>query len=138
MLVAMYETFGLYRETLISLTKKGKDGVAEIQAMMDNYRQNPPLSLGCQSVAVVKDYKSSVETHLKDGKTFPISLEKSNVLQFFTEEGSVASARPSGTEPKIKFYLGLKMPFQKGNDFEAAWNAAGEFLKQMQADLVGE
>jgi phosphoglucomutase len=75
---------------------------------------------------------------LKDGKTFPISLEKSNVLQFFTEEGSVASARPSGTEPKIKFYLGLKMPFQKGNDFEAAWNAAGEVLKQMQADLVGE
>ena len=138
MLVAMYETFGLYRETLISLTKKGKDGVAEIQAMMDNYRQNPPLSLGGQSVAVVKDYKSSVETHLKDGKTFPISLEKSNVLQFFTEEGSVASARPSGTEPKIKFYLGLKMPFQKGNDFEAAWNAAGEVLKQMQADLVGE
>ncbi len=138
MLVAMYETFGLYRETLISLTKKGKDGVAEIQAMMDNYRQNPPLSLGGQSVAVVKDYKSSVETHLRDGKTSPISLEKSNVLQFFTEEGSVASARPSGTEPKIKFYLGLKMPFQKGNDFEAAWNEAGEVLKQMQADLVGE
>jgi phosphoglucomutase len=138
MLVAMYEQFGLFRETLISLTKKGKDGVAEIQSMMENFRLNPPTQLGGQQVSILKDYKSSVGTRLNDGSTFEIPLEKSNVLQFLTAEGSIASARPSGTEPKIKFYLGLKMPFERGNNFEAAWTEAGELLKQMQADLLGE
>lgn len=138
MLLAMYETFGLYRESLISLTKKGKDGVAEIQGMMENFRQNPPKVLGGQLVSTLKDYKNSTGTRLEDGSSFSIPLEKSNVLQFLTSEGSIASARPSGTEPKIKFYLGLKLPFLKGDDFEAAWNEAGKVLEQMQADLLGE
>ena len=138
MLLAMYETFGLYRESLISLTKKGKDGVAEIQEMMENFRQNPPKVLGGQLVSTLKDYKNSTGTRLVDGSSFSIPLEKSNVLQFLTSEGSIASARPSGTEPKIKFYLGLKLPFQNGDDFEAAWNQAGKVLQQMQADLLGE
>jgi phosphoglucomutase len=138
MLVAMYEQFGLFRETLISLTKKGKDGVAEIQAMMENFRLYPPTQLGGQQVSILKDYKSSLGTRLDNGSTFEIPLEKSNVLQFLTAEGSIASARPSGTEPKIKFYLGLKMPFEQGNNFEAAWTEAGELIKQMQADLLGD
>jgi phosphoglucomutase len=138
MLQAMYEAFGLYRESLISLTKKGKDGVAEIQEMMENFRQNPPKVLGGQLVSTLKDYKNSTGTRLVDGSLFSIPLEKSNVLQFLTSEGSIASARPSGTEPKIKFYLGLKLPFQNGDDFEAAWNQAGKVLQQMQADLLGE
>jgi phosphoglucomutase len=112
--------------------------VAEIQEMMENFRQNPPKVLGGQLVSMLKDYKNSTGTRLVDGSLFSIPLEKSNVLQFLTSEGSIASARPSGTEPKIKFYLGLKLPFQNGDDFEAAWNQAGKVLQQMQADLLGE
>lgn len=93
----IYAEFGLYKESLISLTKKGKAGLEEIQAMMKNYRENPPASIGGSPVVKVIDYNKPEET----------GLPKSNVLQFYTEDGSVVSVRPSGTEPKIKFYFGV-------------------------------
>ena len=93
----IYAEFGMYKESLISLTKKGKAGLEEIQAMMKGYRENPPASIGGSPVVKVIDYNKPEET----------GLPKSNVLQFYTEDGSVVSVRPSGTEPKIKFYFGV-------------------------------
>ena len=97
----IYAEFGLYKESLISLTKKGKAGLEEIQGMMKSYRENPPATIAGSPVVKVIDYNKPEQT----------GLPKSNVLQFYTEDGSVVSVRPSGTEPKIKFYFGVK-----GND----------------------
>ncbi len=100
----IYAEFGMYKESLISLTKKGKAGLEEIQAMMKSYRENPPAKIGNSPVVKVVDYNKPEET----------GLPKSNVLQFYAEDGSVVSVRPSGTEPKIKFYFGVH-----GNDADA-------------------
>ena len=107
-LQGLYLSHGYYKEKLISLTKKGKAGAEEIKEMMENYRVNTPKSLGGSKVSVLKDYGQQKETNLATGKVSVIDLPKSDVLQFFTEDGSVISARPSGTEPKIKFYCSVK------------------------------
>lgn len=104
----MYIQYGYYKEKLISITKKGKSGAEEIKAMMEQYRTNTPATLGGVKVATLKDYELQIETDLATGKTIPIDLPKSDVLQFVTEDGSIISARPSGTEPKIKFYCSVK------------------------------
>lgn len=93
----IYKEFGMYKEDLLSLTKKGKAGVEEIQAMMKQFRENPPAAIGGAPVVKVIDYNKPEQT----------GLPKSNVLQFYTQDGSVVSVRPSGTEPKIKFYFGV-------------------------------
>jgi len=104
----LYLKYGLYHETLKSITKQGKSGADEIQAMMKNLRENPPISLGGDKVVRILDYKSQMELNIQSGKRIEIALPSSNVLQFITEGGSKITARPSGTEPKIKFYFGLK------------------------------
>ena len=96
----IYKEFGYYRESLTSLVRKGKAGVEEIAAIMTDMRNNPPAELAGSPVVKVVDYNKPEET----------GLPKSNVLQFFSEEGDVVSVRPSGTEPKIKFYFGAKGP----------------------------
>ncbi|XWN38009.1 MAG: phospho-sugar mutase [Balneola sp.] len=103
-LLEMYVDFGIYQEKLISITKKGKSGAEEILEMMKNFRENPPTSLGGSDVITIKDYKSAEEKNVKTGEVSEIDLPSSNVLQFITEDGAIISARPSGTEPKIKFY----------------------------------
>lgn len=97
LLMDIYKEFGVYKEALLSLTRKGKAGVEEIQAMMKRFREEPPKELGGSPVMRVVDYNGPEET----------GLPKSNVLQFYSEDGSVVSVRPSGTEPKIKFYFGV-------------------------------
>ena len=104
----MYVQFGYYKEKLISITKKGKTGAEEIKAMMEQYRTNTPVTLGGSKVTTLKDYELQIETDLATGKVIPIELPKSDVLQFVTADGSIISARPSGTEPKIKFYCSVK------------------------------
>lgn len=104
----MYVQYGYYKEKLISITKKGKTGAEEIKAMMEQYRTNTPVTLGGSKVTTLKDYELQIETDLATGKVIPIELPKSDVLQFVTEDGSIISARPSGTEPKIKFYCSVK------------------------------
>ncbi len=106
-LLEMYVDFGIYQEKLISITKKGKAGAEEILEMMKNFRENPPTSLGGSDVITVKDYKSAQEKNVKTGEISEIDLPSSNVLQFITEDGAIISARPSGTEPKIKFYCSV-------------------------------
>jgi len=106
-LIDTYVQYGFYKEKLISLTKKGKTGAEEIKEMMEKFRSNPPASLGGSKVATLKDYEKGVETDLLTNTTKPIELPKSDVLQFITEDGTIVSARPSGTEPKIKFYCSV-------------------------------
>jgi phosphoglucomutase len=106
-LINIYLEYGFYKEKLISITKKGKTGAEEIVAMMDKYRNNPPATLGGSKVVALKDYERRVETNMTNNTTTPIELPKSDVLQFITEDGSIVSARPSGTEPKIKFYCSV-------------------------------
>lgn len=107
MLIEIYHKYGYYKEDLLSLTKQGKSGAEEIAAMMVNYRNNPPKEIGGQKVVLMNDIQASIAYHLDKGTQEPIALPKSNVLQFFTADGSKITVRPSGTEPKIKFYFGV-------------------------------
>ncbi len=106
----LYVKYGFYREGLVSVVRKGKEGAEEIQRMMVEYRENPPKSILGSPVVVIKDYLSLEQTDLRTGEKSPIVQDRSNVLQFFTEDGTKVSVRPSGTEPKIKFYFGVCAP----------------------------
>jgi len=106
-LLDTYVKYGFYKEKLISITKKGKTGAEEIKEMMEKFRTNPPATLGGSKVITLKDYEKGVETDLVAGTTSKIALPTSDVLQFITADGSIISARPSGTEPKIKFYCSV-------------------------------
>lgn len=108
LLKEIYVEFGFYKEKLLSVTKKGMQGAAEIKALMERYRTNPPKELAGIEVIMVKDYLTSLTKDFRKQSESPISLPKSDVLQFFLEDGSKISIRPSGTEPKIKFYFGVK------------------------------
>jgi len=116
-LIDIYLEHGLYKESLISITKKGMSGAEEIQQMMAALRANPPKAINGSKVKIMHDYASSLST-MSDGTTTPIDLPSSNVLQFLTEDGSKISARPSGTEPKIKFYFSVNAPLGKVEDFD--------------------
>lgn len=117
-LLQMYVENGFYKEGLINLVRKGADGEQQIKAMMEQFRNNPPQNLGGEKVARLLDYKTSVEKELSTGKTTAIALPKSDVLQFYTDKGSKISVRPSGTEPKIKFYVSVKGKLSSKGDFE--------------------
>ncbi|HKL18012.1 MAG TPA: phospho-sugar mutase, partial [Halalkalibaculum sp.] len=106
-LLDIYKQHGLFREKLVSIYKKGRKGAEEIQQMLKNYRSNPPSSLGGSKVITVKDYKTGEEKNQLTGDITEIDLPSSNVLQFVTEDGSMVTVRPSGTEPKIKFYCSV-------------------------------
>ncbi len=118
LLKQIYLEYGFYYETLISVVKKGKAGAEAIQAMMLDYRNNPPKSINHSEVIAIKDYQKQIHFDLRNQKESKIDLPKSNVLQFFTADGSKISVRPSGTEPKIKFYFGVKAPLEKVEDFD--------------------
>ncbi len=135
LLIDIYKEFDLYKEHLISIVRKGKTGAEEIQAMMDNFRKNPPKVLGGSPLVVIKDYLSSEELNISTGEKSPIFLPKSNVLQYFTEDGSKISVRPSGTEPKIKFYFGVKAPLDEKEQFENVDAQLGAKIEEIIKDL---
>jgi len=108
LLIEIYTRYGLYLEKLISVTKKGKSGAEEIQAMMKNYRQFPPSEINSMQVVEIRDYQLQICFNMQSKIKSPIQLPKSDVLQFFLAGGSKITVRPSGTEPKIKFYFGVK------------------------------
>ena len=118
LLIDIYKEFGLHKEKLVSVVRKGKTGAEDIQAMMKNFRENPPESLGNSDVIEIKDYQSGVSLDRITGKSENINLPKSNVLQFFTKDGGKVSVRPSGTEPKIKFYFGVVSPLESKEEYE--------------------
>ena len=123
LLMAMYQENGFYYESLVSLTKKGKSGAEEIQQMMADFRANPPKEIAGSPVVRVDDYKSLVRLNAQTGqstviKSGSMGIESSNVLQFFTADGTKVSARPSGTEPKIKFYVSVVEPLASKDAFD--------------------
>ena len=134
-LLGLYIKYGFYKEKLISITKKGKAGAEEIKAMMDTYRANTPTELGGNKVIMLKDYKTSTSKDMRTGEVMKIELPSSNVLQFFTEDGSIISARPSGTEPKIKFYCSVKSELSNKEAFKSTATQLDNKLASMMKDL---
>ena len=135
LLCDIYREFGLYKEKLVSLTKKGISGTDEIKAMMAKFRNTPPTEIVGEKVVEIRDYKTLEAKDLLTGKVTPINLPKSDVLQFFTETGSKISIRPSGTEPKIKFYFSMKGKIEGSLDDSMArldekLNAAAKLLTE--------
>ena len=134
-LVDLYLEYGLFREHLISITKKGRDGQAQIAAMMDQFRNNPPSTLAGIPVIGLYDYDKNEAKDLTNGQVCSIDLPRSNVLQFVLEDGSKISARPSGTEPKIKFYFSVQGKLETVEDFDTAYASLGEKINVIIAEL---
>lgn len=140
MLMEIYKQFGFYYEGLISLTKKGKSGADEIQQMMADFRANPPKTIAGSPVVRMDDYKALTTTDFKSGNTTSIpsgemGIESSNVLQFFTEDGTKFTCRPSGTEPKIKFYVGVRAALEKNEDFDSVYASLKDKVKAIGEEL---
>ncbi|MBQ6084130.1 MAG: phospho-sugar mutase [Bacteroidales bacterium] len=133
----IYKEFGVYKEKLVSLTKKGISGIKEIQEMMLELRKNPPKSLLGSRVIEIRDYKLGVSKDLTFGIETIINLPKSDVLQFFTEDGIKVSIRPSGTEPKIKFYFSMNEPLENLNELSGVEQEIKENLDEL-AKLFSE
>lgn len=117
-LIDLYVQYGFYYEKLISLTKKGLDGQKQIADMMESYRNNPPAEIAGSKVVQLLDYERGEGRNPATGESWKIELPKSNVLQFITEDGAKISARPSGTEPKIKFYFSVKTTLPSKEQFD--------------------
>ncbi|MGD8425976.1 MAG: phospho-sugar mutase [Balneolaceae bacterium] len=135
-LLDMYIKHGYFREKLVSVYKRGRKGAEEIQNMMKNYRQSPPDKLGGSKVATIKDYKTQKAQDLSSGKTSDIDLPVSNVLQFITEDGSIVSVRPSGTEPKIKFYCSVNTRLESRREFDRETRLLEEKMDMIIKDLT--
>jgi phosphoglucomutase len=118
MLLEIYKEYGFYKEKLISLERKGKTGLEQIQQMMKDFRAKPPLAINTSKVTEVIDYLSDASLQRVNERNKGIKIPKSDVLQFFTEDGSKISIRPSGTEPKIKFYFGVKEKLNDIGEYE--------------------
>lgn len=135
MLIDVYMRYGFYKEGLISITKKGRTGAEEIAQMMADLRANPPKTIDGSDVVVMKDYHSSISKDLKIGKETAIDQPSSNVLQFLTADGNKVSARPSGTEPKIKFYFSVKAPLASKADFDKVSAELDAKIEAIIADM---
>lgn len=134
-LIDLYMKYGFYYENLISITKKGMNGQKEIADMMEGYRNHPPLTIDGAAVVQLLDYELQVGRNPVTGETWPISLPKSNVLQFIMEDGSKVSARPSGTEPKIKFYFSVHTKLERKEDFDDRFATLEAKIKRIIADM---
>ena len=120
-MIELYMQYGFYYEHLISITKKGMNGQQEITAMMEGYRKQPPTEIAGMKVVTLLDYQLQLSTDLQTGTQTKIQLPKSNVLQFLTEDGTKISARPSGTEPKIKFYFSVNTVLPNREAFDEVY-----------------
>lgn len=132
-LAEIYSQFGFYKESLISVTKKGKDGAEQIQALMTDFRHHPPAEMNGIEVVKIVDVKESTVKDVKTGKSEKLEMDKSNVMQFYLADGSKISARPSGTEPKIKYYFSVNAPLSSVSDYrkvEAELSGRLEGLKR--------
>ncbi|MEQ9302337.1 MAG: phospho-sugar mutase [Marinoscillum sp.] len=135
LLQSIHQEFGMFQESLKSITKKGKSGAEEINKMMVSYRETPPKSLAGSEVVTLIDYKSAESKDLKSGKISKIDFPSSNVLQFITEDGSKISIRPSGTEPKIKFYFSVNKNLESINQYDTIVRELGEKSNKIMEDL---
>ena len=133
----LYVKYGFFREGLVNVVRKGKDGAAEIQQMMVDFRANPPKSLLGSPIVKILDYKTLEEIDVRSGERKPIEGidEKSNVLQWLTEDGTKVSVRPSGTEPKIKFYFGVKTQLESVDKFDETLAALDAKIEALAKEL---
>ena len=133
----LYVKYGFYREGLVNVVRKGKDGAEQIQNMMVEFRANPPKSICGSPVVKVYDYKTLEVLDVESGEKSPIEgvTDYSNVLQWLTADGTKVSVRPSGTEPKIKFYFGVKAPLASVEEFEAVQAVLDEKIEAIKAEL---
>ncbi len=134
-LVDLYVQYGFYKENLISITKKGMNGAAEIAKMMEEDRNNPPRKFDGIEVEKFLDYETQKGKNLIDGTEWTIDLPKSNVLQYILHDGSVISARPSGTEPKIKYYFSVNTTLAGAEYFDVTEKALDEKIKRIEKEL---
>ena len=134
-LLKAYKTFGLYQEKLISFVKKGKKGVLEIQKMMENLRKSPPQKIGGVRIRTIEDFKVGSQYNCIDGKKETITLPKSDVLIFTTEDSAKIAVRPSGTEPKIKFYFSVNSPLTKQSEYDNIRSGLMEKIDRMCEEL---
>jgi phosphoglucomutase len=132
-LIGIYANYGLYLEKLISVTKKGKSGAEEIQQMMKDFRNKPPTEINGLKIVEIRDYKIQISHNLENNSKTPINLPKSDVLQFFLTGGSKITVRPSGTEPKIKFYFGVKGKLDSISNYK---ETEAQLEKQVEA-IIG-
>lgn len=134
-LVEIYKQYGFFKEAQVSVVRKGKSGAAEIEAMMRNYRENPPQELAGSKVVRMDDVQTGLSTNKITGETCRINQPKSNVLQFFSEDGSKVTVRPSGTEPKIKFYFSVSKELCCKDCFDATEKALDEKISALKQSL---
>ncbi|MEA3426039.1 MAG: phospho-sugar mutase [Bacteroidota bacterium] len=134
-MIELYIKYGFYYENLISITKKGMNGQKEIADMMESYRNHPPKTIAGAEVATLLDYELQKGTNLLTGENWKIELPKSNVLQFVTADGTKISARPSGTEPKIKFYFSVNTQLKRKEDFDSTFAMLENKIKAIIADM---
>ncbi len=134
-LLDIYQEYGLYQESLTSITKKGKEGADQIKAMMSDFRQTPPRELGGSPVKTLIDYQNGESKDLQTEEVSAINFPSSNVLQFITEDGTKVSVRPSGTEPKIKFYFGVKKAFDSSSDIDSQLGLLQAKVDKIKAEL---
>jgi phosphoglucomutase len=135
LMLEMYKEFGFYKEDLISITKKGMRGAEEIAQMMTDLRANPPMEINISKVVELRDFKTGKIKNFETGADTQTTTESSNVLQFLTADGSKISARPSGTEPKIKFYFSVNSELENAGDFEKADQQLTEKINGIITDL---
>ena len=132
----IYVEYGYSKEKGISVVRKGKSGAEEIAAMMTGFRNNPPKEIAGSPVTLVKDYQTLVAHDLTNGTDTPLAMPTtSNVLQFFTADSTKISVRPSGTEPKIKFYIEVRGEMRSRADYDAAEAAAAAKVDAVRASL---
>jgi phosphomannomutase len=130
-LLQLYVDNGFYKEYLVSLTKKGMDGLQEINQMMIDMRENPLKEINGQRVIMLEDYQSSIAKNLLTDEETKMNIPKSNVLIYYTEDGSKICARPSGTEPKIKFYISVNTELESVEDFNEVESILNEKIKNI-------
>lgn len=135
LLLDIYAEYGLYREKLVNVVRKGAEGATEIKKMMEGYRNNPPAVISGSKVVRIDDYITLVSLDIATGKKKPLILQKSDVLQFFLADGTKISVRPSGTEPKIKFYFSANTKLKDTSEFESAWKSLDERIDAIIRDM---
>jgi phosphoglucomutase len=135
-LIQMYIDFGYYKEGLINLVRKGAEGEQQIKAMMETFRNNPPKQFIGSNVVRALDYKTQTEKNFVTNTTSTLSLPKSDVLQFYLEDGSKISVRPSGTEPKIKFYISVSTKLNSKADFKKVSEELDAKIKAIEIELT--
>ena len=130
-LIDIYLEFDFYKEELMNLVRKGKEGAEEIVTLMTNFRDNPPIEIAGSKIVRIKDYQKSTNKNIETGAIKEINLPSSNVLQFFLEDGSKISVRPSGTEPKIKFYISVKSELDRRENYNKVNDLLNDRISQI-------